>query len=380
MEAAWFFLMGFLRIYLALCVISTHTSAIFFGFEHGGDQAVQIFFSVSGFYMALVLTESYSSTTKFFISRAIRIYVPYLVILLFICLVSGLSGLTSGRWFALEAYAHSPLTHNGMAGVALAAVSNVSIFFQDWLMFLKHDFGQHLQFTTNYAESKSALWHYMIIPPSWSVALELCFYAMAPFLNRLRTVHLVLIIAASTGLRTCLFNECHLNFDPWTYRFFPCEISTFLIGMLGYRIYTHFKGKGLPCDISICWFYGVLLCAFLIYAWIIRKADSLGVISYLTFFPLMLIIPVLFSYSQKSTFDRFIGELSFPVYLLHWHIIPLGMAVIGAARWNPGCLGPLVALGSIGGAILVLKLLILPLEEWRRSFKQQALQPAFPRK
>lgn len=314
--------MGFLRIYLALCVISTHTNAIFFGFEHGGDQAVQIFFAISGFYMAFVLTESYPSMTKFYISRAVRIYVPYFAILLSICLLCCISGLTSGRWLTLTAYVHSPLLHNGIAGVGLAVVANITIFFQDWLMFLKQDCGQHLQFTANFAESKYALWHYIVIPPSWSVALELCFYTIAPFLNGLKTITLILIITASTGLRTYLYNQCSLNFDPWTYRFFPCEISTFLIGMLGYRVYTHFRVQGLPLAgrIDICWFYGVLLGAFLIYAWITKKADNLGVISYLVLFPLMVIIPVLFSYSQKSKFDRFIGELSFPVYLMHWHI------------------------------------------------------------
>jgi peptidoglycan/LPS O-acetylase OafA/YrhL len=374
----FFRFMGFLRIYLALCVISSHTTGIFFGYEQRGDQAVQIFFAISGFYMAMILSESYTSKTKFYISRATRIYVPYFAILFFLCLFSCISGLASGQWLDLAAYAQSPLSQNGAAGVALAVVSNVTIFFQDSLLFLRQDLGQHLQFTTNFANSQSMLWHYLIMPQSWSVALELYFYVLAPFLNGLRTNALVAIMTVSTGLRTYLYNDLHLNFDPWTYRFFPCEISTFLIGMLGYRIYRHFKGRDFilpqPTGLNVCWFYGALLGALLIYARIIKEAEKLGVISYLAFFPLMIIIPLLFSCSLKSKFDRFIGELSFPVYLLHYAMIPLGLMIVGVKGFGHHFLGLTVALISIGLAMLVLKLLISPLENWRKRFRQSTIR------
>lgn len=364
--------MGFLRIYLALCVISSHTTGIFLGCEHRGDQAVQIFFTISGFYMGLVLTESYTSKSSFYLSRAVRIFVPYYAILICICVVSCISGLISNDWLGLNAYVNSPLKHNGATGFGLAAVSNFSIFCQDWLLFLKQDYGQPLQFAANFAHSKSMLWHYLIIPQSWSLALELCFYAVAPLLNALKTINLVVIIVAATGLRTYLYNHLGLNYDPWTYRFFPCEVSTFLIGMLGYRMYRRFRNENLPAvsGMHLWWFYAILLGGLLALAWITKEGEKLGVISYLTYFLFMIIIPVLFLFSRESKFDRSLGELSFPVYLLHYALIPLGLAIIHLAGLGDRFLGLVVATLAVGAAILTLKLLILPLENWRRQFKR----------
>jgi len=51
--------MGLLRLILAISVVLAHTSYIFgFGLV-GGQAAVQAFYIISGFYMALVLNEKY---------------------------------------------------------------------------------------------------------------------------------------------------------------------------------------------------------------------------------------------------------------------------------------------------------------------------------
>ena len=47
--------MGVFRLLLAFCVISTHTSGIMGVSMMSGEMAVQVFFMISGFYLALVL-------------------------------------------------------------------------------------------------------------------------------------------------------------------------------------------------------------------------------------------------------------------------------------------------------------------------------------
>lgn len=56
--------MGLIRILLAISVIIAHSESIFGLDMVGGVIAVQSFFMISGFYMALVLTEKYTSTSN----------------------------------------------------------------------------------------------------------------------------------------------------------------------------------------------------------------------------------------------------------------------------------------------------------------------------
>jgi len=74
--------MGSLRLFLALCVAFGH-----FGMPLGfptSDIAVQSFFVISGFYMALVLNEKYGpgSYWLFISNRLLRLWPTYLVILI----------------------------------------------------------------------------------------------------------------------------------------------------------------------------------------------------------------------------------------------------------------------------------------------------------
>lgn len=81
--------MGCLRLLLALSVVIGHTSPIFGIRLVSGAAAVETFFMISGFYMALVINEKYfaegqalKSSYKLFIeARAMRLYPLYALIL-----------------------------------------------------------------------------------------------------------------------------------------------------------------------------------------------------------------------------------------------------------------------------------------------------------
>src|SRR5690349_18914439 len=80
--------MGLIRTLLALAVVFTHagdfplTSNKFVG----GTIAVQSFYIVSGFYMALVLNKKYAHARQFYINRFIRLYPTYWAILIMVTL------------------------------------------------------------------------------------------------------------------------------------------------------------------------------------------------------------------------------------------------------------------------------------------------------
>jgi len=76
--------MGTFRFLLALGVLVSHVGPIPHFYPPSGTTSVQAFFVVSGFYMALVLTEKYTRPNQislFLTNRFLRIYPPYLLIL-----------------------------------------------------------------------------------------------------------------------------------------------------------------------------------------------------------------------------------------------------------------------------------------------------------
>src|SRR6266481_2956213 len=77
--------MGILRLLLALSVIADHTKGMFGNRLVGGPTAVQSFYMISGFYMALVLNGKYNfpgSYRPFIIQRLLRLYPVYALVLL----------------------------------------------------------------------------------------------------------------------------------------------------------------------------------------------------------------------------------------------------------------------------------------------------------
>ena len=83
--------MGILRTILALAVVVYHSFKIFGLHMCGGQVAVESFYMISGFYMALILNEKYvgiGSYKKFILSRFYRIFPVYWVVLLAALLLS----------------------------------------------------------------------------------------------------------------------------------------------------------------------------------------------------------------------------------------------------------------------------------------------------
>src|SRR5258708_9845515 len=76
--------MGTLRTIFALAVAIAHAGGIFGYVPMNGDAAVQAFYVVSGFYMALVFTEKYSALANpaltFWLNRYLRLAPPYILL------------------------------------------------------------------------------------------------------------------------------------------------------------------------------------------------------------------------------------------------------------------------------------------------------------
>ena len=178
--------MGLFRVILAISVVLSHivkTETPFYqGF--GGTNSVEIFFLVSGFYIALILDKTYKSKRMFYLNRILRLYPVYLIVCLLVLLTSILR-----RGFAENLFGYSPLV------LLISTFSNLTLIGTDWLMFFDTSNGG-IQLTSSVVTGdrmRDLLW----IAPAWSLGIEITFYAMAPIICRWRSRFL---IAAIIGL------------------------------------------------------------------------------------------------------------------------------------------------------------------------------------
>jgi peptidoglycan/LPS O-acetylase OafA/YrhL len=329
---------------------------------HDARQAVQIFFIISGFYMAMILSGKYKSTKDFYISRWLRIFGPYYMLLIGIVLFSLLWGSLTQNYLTLNGFLSSPLVRNGLAGVLFALITNLTLFGQDWVMFLKHDAGQNLAFTANFKTDASPLWGYLVIPQCWSIGIEETFYLAVPFINRLKSRWLVGLLALSMGARIYAYRQGY-NFDPWTYRFFPFEAGLFLLGILAWRLYTKLKLDDFPKVRRYWLLVPILLVVLALHAKAVELAGRVIGLEYasLLTYPFWAVVVVfLFAFFREHKLDRFIGELCYPIYLIHYTVAMTVVSLFGPS-------GKITAILSLGLAALFFIFVLKPYESWRHS-------------
>jgi len=342
--------MGSLRFILAMSVVYGHAGD-FLGFPLiPGDTAVQSFYAISGFYMALVLNEKYrpeSSTYFLFISnrfaRLFPIYATVLVLTLLLAVaVSHFSSVELPfvtQWRSLP-----PLTWS--SDVFLIG-SQLLMWGQDLYFFLTLKEGA-LVFWPHFQTAPRQLHTLLVIPQGWTLGLEFSFYLIAPFIVRRSVATIAAVLAVSLVLRLVLQFGPGYYGDPWSYRFFPSEIAVFLVGALAYRV---FRARNARVDRTLLATYAVaIVCvgaALLVNRWhgVTRVAS---VCFLLTSFALL---PFLFRTTKNWLFDRHLGELSYPIYTSHflmiWLLDSVGIFGTGTVRGAAILAGTVAASGAL---------------------------------
>lgn len=361
--------MGLIRFLLAIAVVDTHLfnaeKPFPFGILCTGKVAVQFFFIISGFYMGLVLNTKYGyrgSYKQFLAQRFLRIYPAYWAMLVFwavaALVIRRSTGIENAAFHSWNRYGAemTPLT------VVALAVPQIVLFGLDW----SYSFGlvgdpRHLAWTAFQRTVPLPAWYFVLILQAWSLGLELTFYLVAPLLCRWK---LRWQVAAAVGL---LAGEMlasavwKLNYSPWNYRFFPFELQYFMAGSAGYQIYSRYK-SALERNQGLLWsaFVGAVLLT-LVYKHIHFWHWELV---YLTI--MAACVPCVFCLTKDIRGDRMIGELSYPLYLVHqFWITTVPHFMKGTPPRLQGWVGILV---SIGAAVLMLKLVDQPVDRWRARY------------
>jgi len=210
-------------------------------------------------------------------------------------------------------------------------------------------------------EGQQTTWNYLYLPPVWSLSVEIGFYLCAPFLLAHGYFKQKMLGMFCVSLLVNLFLVMHHAWrPPWNYNFLFPTLYLFMFGALGWRLYNSslFKnyyhwslGLGallvlftyivgyqfMPTHIHLCFIPRAI------------ETASLGVILF------AIGIPFIFELMKSNKIDRFLGDLSYPLYIGHFFIIHYFPYL---KQWNP-------LIGSLILAIILDVFIIKTIDQYR---------------
>jgi peptidoglycan/LPS O-acetylase OafA/YrhL len=370
--------MGLVRFLLALSVVLWHAR----GNQHhllNAAVAVALFFMISGFYMTMVINEKYKLANDgrwkltFYESRAWRLMPAYWASFCLLLL-----------WMA-TAGGFNPFLFDSPGSVLKRAVllfSNLFIVGQDFHQFAVRVLVDHAgpekmvallaRYGGGFLEDQ-----YMLIGQAWSLAAEISFYLLAPFLvvSGRRT-----FLAAGTALfiRFLLIGVWGQRSGVWGYFFFPGALSMFLLGACGYhlhRLIPRTEGERAIGAALLVAFVTWLLVGSYRYAGVLLSGPS-GSIDEARFWalyiPFAIALPFVFALTKNWRFDRELGELSYPLYLIHGMILGLAFYRWGAPTMLPD-LGAAV-LFCVSAAYTLNKVIEVPANRLREAWVRRRMK------
>jgi peptidoglycan/LPS O-acetylase OafA/YrhL len=312
--------MGVIRFLLALSVVAAHCGPILGTTLVSGQLAVQAFYIISGFYMSLVLDTKYNykgSYWMFLEQRVLRLYPVYYLVALVTLIASYVAAVISGVHYPAVAQVISFYPSMSVFSKIFVALIQFTVVGQDITLFTgMAGTPLHLYFTSNFRLTSPRVVNFLLVPQTWTVALEMMFYVLAPFLCRLRLRTTLLLIGVSLSIRYFAYWSLGLAHEPWTYRFFPFELGFFLSGSVAYKFYRCFKSELENHKVEILVLFGGLVTFTIFYKWIQHVPSQ----QHLYYLCVALLVPGLFAIFKDNPVDRFIGELSYPIYLTHYVI------------------------------------------------------------
>jgi peptidoglycan/LPS O-acetylase OafA/YrhL len=356
--------MGSLRTLFALSVMLLHEGVV--GGLIGGKNAVQLFYIISGFLISFILVErgDYRSVVSFYLNRVLRLYPIYAAVALLALFAMILLAHTPRGLTFFDIYRSAP-----GGAVALLVASNVLLIGQDWVHFLAVK-GGAVVLSSNFMDSDVGLYKGLLVPQAWTLGLELTFYALAPFILKNRSI-IYALLASSLLIRAYLYFLGIGDADPWSYRFFPAELALFLCGALAHQlllpIYRRASARILQASPGAATFF---IAGFALAYPAIPLAE--GTKTLLLFGSFIVLVPWTFMFQDRHPFDRWIGELSYPLYINHmlvFHLCAYSMKRFGMS--NQAFIDIVAVAVAIVVALLLNRWIADPVERIRRRIKSK---------
>ncbi|TAA47865.1 acyltransferase family protein [Corallincola spongiicola] len=295
---------GTYRTILALMVVAVHIG----GIPKVGAYAVFGFFALSGYLMTFIMHRNYSYSAngigKYALNRVLRIYPLYILSISFSLLLIFLLG---------SDYTSTYQKYIGMPSDLIQILKNLFLFL---------DYMDPVRLT----------------PPAWALTVEIFFYILIGLgLSRCRSVTWIWFVSSVAYHLFSIVSNA-----GWEARYFTIYAASlpFSAGALVFHYKKEIGEKiellhsaiklGLPfllfAAISINWLIGYL------------TKTSETVAFYSNFLLCLLMIMVLCNTRDlpfiSKRFDKFCGELSYPIYLLHLQVAMVTMFVMNASGVN----------------------------------------------
>ena len=353
--------MGCLRTIFAISVVFVHSWGHVFV---GGRNAVQLFYIISGFLISYVLVESrkYPFLKDFYINRALRLYPIYSVVAFSTLVALFMQYIFIDMPSLFKVWDESPLSAK-----VLLLISNIFLFGQDWVMFSAIKDG-HLIFSENFQNSEVLLAGGLLVPQAWTLGVELTFYLIAPFVVSSRKVMYLLLID-SIALRLTLIKIGIGMNDPWNYRFFPTELALFLVGALSHQILYPLYKKVFVSKIDLV--SNLSTYFLIIFSLFFFVLPIPGIYKNLFLFAsFALLLPFTFVFNNKNKWDRYIGDLSYPIYIGHMLVIIIVTNIMSIFPIHDKKIFAFICVFfSILFAVFLNKCIGIPVEKIRNRFR-----------
>jgi len=372
--------MGVFRLFLALSVLLGHTRGHgFFGLSFVYSEiAVQTFFIISGFYMALILNEKYIHAGRyktFLTQRFLRLYPTYLILIVSVVLVDLTVYATTGRrigslvsWDTATHFL-SPWT------VAWFVFENLIIFGQDIVLLLRFDpaTGAIHLFLPDAAAKLHDGTFFLLIGSSWSLAVEFTFYLLAPILVCRSVRAQMIILALCAAVRAGIYCTVpHGDGYHWIYCLFPANLLFFMADSLGYVLYKNYRAELKAFGTSKPWIFVPFAILALDYC---RFPDWRQL--YLLWMPLVFVmVPLLFAVTSRSRIDRLIGELSYPCYLIHPRVLTFTIPLFATPN-HQWLLGPVSFVITLTISFLFYRLVETRTERFREGLYRKTREASY---
>lgn len=350
--------MGTFRFLLALAVVIGHFGGLWGHRYISAPMAVECFYIVSGFLIAFIIHEKYDTTAPeglrlFYTNRLLRIFVPYWLFIVLLCVVPWIAAPSTmtPTWVSYW----SEMT---VATKAYVVLTNLFIVGQDWVFWLLYDHGA-LQWTWNSDAGALHVSRFHMIPQAWTISLELMFYAIAPFVVRRNWLLLLAYVVAAYYARRYMHTH---GFDGagFVYRFFPLELGLFFCGVLAYRAYAFIERHvGLYLPISIAATAAIISMMFAMRYWPHWDQPAFFLFTAAA-------MPGLFHFSRCFSFDRWLGELSYPIYLSHLGVLIVGEHVASGIARDPNVFALVLIAITVAISAAYVSLFDVPFERWRQ--------------
>lgn len=332
---------GVYRFCLALIVAAFHLSA---AGEHVAMVAVFSFYAISGYLITRILCETYTAPVQgligFAVNRFLRLYPTYWAV--------ALVGLGLALFLPVETARLHPgiavpqTIGGGLANTVILGLANLAI------------------------EPRNE--PIRLVPPAWSLSIELVYYALLAAGVARRRLAVLVWWGISLGLAVWLVGRGdlrHAYFALWG------PSLCFATGALAHHLDAPGWGRRLralchPGGAVAASALGVLpfalLAAVCVAPYALGGGDGAG-LPFLYLAPFVAAVAVATLIEDRgdgaterpfARWDRWIGDLSYPIFLSHWHVgILVSALLLGGAGQGPWLFAASLPFILLAGVLLV---------------------------